>query len=459
MATATLKSGVTVVHTKHGDDNELEERRESFDVGALFASSFSSMSDVITVQIHANTSLTLNMVSRQVSDSRTKAHMISLWYKQRYSSVTTVEPNHGHWLCFIPITPERCMENGLNLTIHGPGELQFQARVHPPSSTDRSINVFGTISGRDEPVTTNTTIQATPSASVVHTVQPPRNGDLNINHDEGHDHDDSKVDVSQPPTEKSTNRKKRKAVDDDDHHEETNPALTHISKTPHDETLQNGTASSISNNHQPQGNVDDDAPVKQPLSKRQRRKLAKQKAEELATTLSALKQPTPGKADADISANSGTANGTALKDDKAAFSSPAATKAATTSSSSKKATPSVPITKPRRLPGGILVQDYLLGNGVAVKTGRKVAIVYEGRFPNGQVFDKSKNPQRPLIFRPGTGQVVPGLDQGMQGMRVGGKREITIPPELGYGTKGSPPVVPPNATLIFNVELLRAGGQ
>lgn len=164
------------------------------------------------------------------------------------------------------------------------------------------------------------------------------------------------------------------------------------------------------------------------LSKKQRKKLAKQKAKELAEAVALLnKHELKGKKQP-------------LEENKTVM---------------KK----VPLlTKERRLPCGVLVKDLIIGMGPTVQLGRQVSILYEGAFPTGKVFDKNKNRNKPLTFRLGTGEVIRGLEKGLEGMKVGGEREITIPPELGYGKKGSSNVVPPNSTLVFSVQLVGLGG-
>lgn len=100
------------------------------------------------------------------------------------------------------------------------------------------------------------------------------------------------------------------------------------------------------------------------------------------------------------------------------------------------------------------IVDIKVGNGREVKPGDTVAMHYKGTLTNGKEFDSSYKRNQPFETTIGTGQVIKGWDQGVPGMKIGGKRKLTIPPELGYGPEGSPPVIPPNATLIFEVELL-----
>lgn len=98
----------------------------------------------------------------------------------------------------------------------------------------------------------------------------------------------------------------------------------------------------------------------------------------------------------------------------------------------------------------IKIQDTATGNGPAAKTGDKVEIKYKGSFPDGKVFD-----QGTFSFQLGSGQVIQGFDLGVSGMQVGSKRTITIPPELGYGARGAGRDIPPNATLVFDLEVLK----
>ena len=110
------------------------------------------------------------------------------------------------------------------------------------------------------------------------------------------------------------------------------------------------------------------------------------------------------------------------------------------------------------LPSGLKYTDSKVGDGAAATAGHKVNVHYTGWLDNhgekGKKFDSSLDRGEPFSFTLGGGQVIKGWDQGVAGMKVGGKRTLTIPPELGYGARGAGGVIPPNATLIFDVELL-----
>ena len=103
---------------------------------------------------------------------------------------------------------------------------------------------------------------------------------------------------------------------------------------------------------------------------------------------------------------------------------------------------------------GLEYEDEVVGTGDSPKSGQKVTVHYTGWLTNGKKFDSSRDRGQPFSFTIGRGQVIAGWDEGVAGMKVGGKRKLTIPPTLGYGAKGAGGIIPPGATLIFDVELL-----
>ncbi|MBK8019123.1 MAG: FKBP-type peptidyl-prolyl cis-trans isomerase [Betaproteobacteria bacterium] len=103
---------------------------------------------------------------------------------------------------------------------------------------------------------------------------------------------------------------------------------------------------------------------------------------------------------------------------------------------------------------GLIIEDITEGDGPAAEAGQHVTVHYTGWLTNGSKFDSSKDRNEPFDFPLGHRHVISGWDEGVQGMKVGGVRKLTIPPELGYGARGAGGVIPPNATLVFEVELL-----
>jgi len=103
---------------------------------------------------------------------------------------------------------------------------------------------------------------------------------------------------------------------------------------------------------------------------------------------------------------------------------------------------------------GLQYIDQVVGTGEVAKAGQTVSVHYTGWLENGTKFDSSVDRGQPFSFPLGAGRVIKGWDEGVQGMKVGGKRRLTIPANLGYGPRGAGGVIPPNATLVFDVELL-----
>ena len=112
-------------------------------------------------------------------------------------------------------------------------------------------------------------------------------------------------------------------------------------------------------------------------------------------------------------------------------------------------------------PSGLIIDELVVGKGETAASGQNVSVHYTGWLlfggEKGKKFDSSKDRGDPFEFPLGAGHVIKGWDEGVQGMKVGGSRKLTIPPNLGYGARGAGGVIPPNATLIFEVELLGVG--
>ncbi|MBX9848822.1 MAG: FKBP-type peptidyl-prolyl cis-trans isomerase [Rhodocyclaceae bacterium] len=103
---------------------------------------------------------------------------------------------------------------------------------------------------------------------------------------------------------------------------------------------------------------------------------------------------------------------------------------------------------------GLIIDDLVVGEGAEAQAGQMVSVHYTGWLTDGKKFDSSKDRNDPFEFSLGAGMVIRGWDEGVQGMKIGGKRKLTIPANLGYGARGAGGVIPPNATLVFEVELL-----
>ena len=127
-------------------------------------------------------------------------------------------------------------------------------------------------------------------------------------------------------------------------------------------------------------------------------------------------------------------------------------RAATNTSSPTKVTG-----KPTTMSSGLQYWDIVVGTGATAVAGKMVKVHYTGWLANGKKFDSSVDRGQPFVFPLGAGRVIKGWDEGVAGMKVGGKRQLRVSPALGYGESGAGDAIPPNATLIFDVELLDVG--
>lgn len=148
--------------------------------------------------------------------------------------------------------------------------------------------------------------------------------------------------------------------------------------------------------------------------------------------------------------------GSAQSSSASQTSSPAA-KTGTSKTASATPKPATSAAVPWTTTGsGLKYRDVVVGKGPVPKPGDDILVNYTGKFTNGKVFDSSLSPGRgPFELHLGRGEVIKGWDEGLSTMHVGGKRKLMIPPELAYGARGYPGAVPPNSTLIFDVELLK----
>lgn len=108
----------------------------------------------------------------------------------------------------------------------------------------------------------------------------------------------------------------------------------------------------------------------------------------------------------------------------------------------------------RRDPDGLVVEDLVVGRGALLTRDHEATVHYDGTLTDGRRFDSSRERGRPFEFLLGAGHVIAGWERGLEGMRIGGVRRLEIPPDLAYGPRGRPPMIPPGATLVFEIELL-----
>jgi len=155
-----------------------------------------------------------------------------------------------------------------------------------------------------------------------------------------------------------------------------------------------------------------------------------------------------GSTSSSSSGSKATSSGATASSTVAGEAKPAGATSATSSSAAAPAGQEV------TLAGGLKYVDLKVGDGDIAEAGQMANVHYTGWLTDGTKFDSSVDRGQPFQFRIGAGNVIRGWDEGVKGMRIGGKRHLTIPPDMGYGANGYPPVIPANATLVFDVELL-----
>jgi FKBP-type peptidyl-prolyl cis-trans isomerase len=153
--------------------------------------------------------------------------------------------------------------------------------------------------------------------------------------------------------------------------------------------------------------------------------------------------------------DTGTSSGSTTSSSTTSGSSATSTESSTgMGAGATTTTPAAAAGKEVTMPNGLKIEDQVIGTGAEAGDGMKVSVHYTGWLTNGTKFDSSRDRNEPFEFTLGKGQVIRGWDEGVKGMKVGGKRKLTIPSDLGYGAAGAGGVIPPNATLVFDVELL-----
>jgi len=189
------------------------------------------------------------------------------------------------------------------------------------------------------------------------------------------------------------------------------------------------------------------------MTKKQRKRLAEEKAKQLEATLQASRNNgSSSNAEEGVPADASKAKKKKKKKKKAAGE--------TSGENGEKPSSSRPRsqTRERRIGGGLVISDVVLGTGAPVRPGKRISLHYTGSLRStGDVFDKNHSRQHPLVFRQGTGEVIRGLERGLEGMKAGGERVITVPSKLGYGSKGAGSDIPPDSDLVFEVKVVKVG--
>lgn len=422
------------------DNNDEKEKEGEFD-------SYSVGVNPCIIDIADKTKLTINSVSRDPSIRRIKSSTSSLYIS------TESNPD---FLCICPNVSSSVISS-LGLEIYGPAQIQLALVTHSDvndNSTSENITLISHVYSRLPTINIFGNVQLVEDgyASILSEIRAKEalllqqdQSDTEEDEDIPYQIQDKKQDMIVPKQKvrsvEKISSKKRKLIDEAPAATQTKKQNIQKNDTRVTPTKCNynastkDTSSTSKDDKKATSNPASNGDEPKKLTKKQRKKLAKEKAQQLQDT---------------IAKESGTSNETTS----------AITKVKQSNGGSKK----VSLTKERVLKDGLRVRDIIHGSGSSIKSGRKVSITYEGRLQNSnKVFDKNTSMMNPLVFRIGTGEVIKGLERGLDGMKVGGEREIVIPPALGYGKKGSKGGpnggIPGNATLCFVVQLLKVGGR
>jgi len=445
-------------------------RSKNLSLSMPLSQSDDSTATVRIVEIARGSKMTLSSVCLDVS-SMFDFHQIKLAYRCVYrpspnNSNNSSSNREDDFFCLVNYLSAKKGGMGLmpstlvNLEVIGPCKVEFKSEIVGLSSTKKSvdgvggsrINIFGVVMpvdnfmGDDVPYPYADAFlseeEENDSGMIESDTENASGGGDDKNGDGAVDGKNDDTVVLKKPT------KKRKLEEED----KTDDKASKLSTT---------TTTAIAaptTTPAPAGNTD------KKLTKSQRKKLAREKAKQLEETLSAARNDNKNDEnddddgdddndDAKDNNNNNTEEPAKKKSKKKKKKSSAET--TTNAPSSPKPTS---MTRERRLPGGLLISDMILGTGPPVKPGKRISLHYTGSLrSNGNVFDKNNSKQHPLVFRQGTGEVIRGLERGLEGMKVGGERVITIPSKLGYGRKGSGVDIPPDSDLVFEVKVLKVG--
>jgi len=359
--------------------------------------------------------------------SKVDYQQIKLIYKCSYPANQSASIND--YMCLSNYLSMKNGGNGLqpttpiNLQIVGPCKLEFKVEILPQKySGGGSINIFGILLpiAEDELIVNNDDVFADAFMSDEdESIEESSDNDASTNSGEN---DEDKNDIEKKTSNGVSSSRKRKLEDADKNVETPSKKK----KTPVESKTPASTASTTS---QP------DNTTEKKLTKKQRKKLAKEKAKQLEETLSASRnETTPASTDEKKSKKKKKQASAELNESRWSG------------------------TRERRLNGGLIISDLILGSGAPVKPGKRISLHYTGSLRSTKhVFDKNNSKQHPLVFRQGTGEVIRGLERGLEGMKAGGERVITIPSKLGYGSKGSGASIPPDSDLVFEVKVLKVG--